>query len=282
MLKHGSRVIRNTQVIRKIAMNLDLLGKKALVCGASKGIGKAIAKELLLEGAELFIVARDQKVLSVTAKELHDETGRNASVQSCDLASFEAREKLIESVKEKFGRLDILIHNSGGPKPSSVEDTSLDAWEQGYRLLFEMVAHLNGAFVPSMKENKWGRIVAVTSLSVMEPISGLAISNAMRSAVTAMLKTLADEVAASNITVNCVSPGAIETDRLVDLMNARIAKSGQDEEAYRKEYLKAIPAGRLGSPEEFAAVVAFLCSQRASYVTGSTICVDGGKRRSAY
>lgn len=263
-------------------MNFDLLGRKALVCGASKGIGKAISKELLLEGAELFLVARDEKVLSATAEELHDETGRKASFISCDLANFEAREKLIERVKEKFGRIDVLIHNSGGPKPSNVEDTQLDSWEQGYRLLFEMVAHLNGAFVPAMKENRWGRIVAVTSLSVMEPIAGLSISNAMRSAVTAMLKTLADEVASSNVTVNCVAPGAIETDRLVDLMTARIAKSGQDEQAYRKEYLKAIPAGRLGSPEEFAAVVAFLCSTRASYVTGSTICVDGGKRRSTY
>jgi len=263
-------------------MNFELSGKKALVCGASRGIGRAIARELLVEGAELFIVARDDEVLSLTARELKSETGRNVITQACDLSRLEEREKLISSVEARLGRVDVLIHNSGGPKPSAVEETPLDSWESGYRLLFESVSHLNAAFIPAMKENRWGRIVAVTSLSVMEPISGLSISNAMRSAVTAMLKTLADEVAAFNVTVNCVAPGAIETDRLVDLMNARIAKSGQDEAAYRKEYLKAIPAGRLGSPAEFAAVVAFLCSQRASYVTGSTICVDGGKRRSTY
>ncbi|HEY9714858.1 MAG TPA: SDR family oxidoreductase, partial [Chroococcales cyanobacterium] len=128
----------------------------------------------------------------------------------------------------------------------------------------------------------WGRIVAVTSLSVVEPVANLAISNAMRAAVTAMMKTLSDEVAASGVTVNCVAPGLIETDRLTDLMKARIAKSGQSEQEYKKDYLKPVPTGRLGRPDEFGAVVAFLCSEQASYITGSTIAVDGGKRRSTY
>jgi 3-oxoacyl-[acyl-carrier protein] reductase len=133
-----------------------------------------------------------------------------------------------------------------------------------------------------MKEKRFGRILCVTSLSVQEPIENLAISNAVRAGVTGMLKTLADELAAYEITVNCVAPGAIATDRLNDLMSARIAKSGLSEEEYMANYLQAIPMGRLGSPEEFAAVVTFLASSRASYITGSTISVDGGKRRSTY
>src|SRR5690606_10250700 len=141
---------------------------------------------------------------------------------------------------------------------------------------------LNASFLPGMIEQNWGRIVAVTSLSVMEPIPNLSISNAVRSAVTAMLKTLADEVARYDITVNCVAPGAIKTDRLDELMEARLKKTGQSKEEYLKSYLGAIPAGRLGTPEEFAGVAVFLCSERASYITGSTISIDGGKRRSVY
>jgi 3-oxoacyl-[acyl-carrier protein] reductase len=133
-----------------------------------------------------------------------------------------------------------------------------------------------------MKEKRFGRIICVTSLSVMEPIVGLSISNSIRSAVTAMLKTLSDELAPFAITVNCVAPGSIATERLNELMSARLAKTGQTKEEYVKEYLKAIPMGRLGEPHEFGSVVAFLASTRASYVTGSTIAVDGGKRRSTY
>ena len=174
------------------------------------------------------------------------------------------------------------MHNVGGPKPTDTAHTSADDWQAGFEQLFQSVAELNSAFLPGMKERNFGRVLCVTSLSVMEPISGLAISNSLRAAVTAMLKSLASEVAAHNITVNCVAPGAIATDRLTDLMAARMVKSGQSEEEYNRDYLASIPAGRLGTPEEFAAVVAFLSSVQAAYITGSTICVDGGKRRSTY
>jgi 3-oxoacyl-[acyl-carrier protein] reductase len=133
-----------------------------------------------------------------------------------------------------------------------------------------------------MRERQWGRIIAVTSLSVLEPIAGLAISNAMRSAVTAMLKTLSDEVAQDNITINCLAPGLIHTDRTEALFQARVEKSGQTRDDYMRAYLQSIPAQRLGDPADFGAVAAFLCSQPASYITGSTIAVDGGKRRSTY
>lgn len=262
-------------------MDFGIKGKKALVCGASKGIGKAIAVELAREGVEPILCARQAKALEEVAEEIRKETKVTVHHQACDLTSAEERTKLIEKVKS-LGGIDILVLNTGGPKPSSAMETTLDDWESGFSRLFQMTAQLNEAFLPHMKEQKWGRVICVTSLSVLEPIANLAVSNAMRSGVTSMLKTLSDELASDNVTINCLAPGAIATERLEELMQARIAKTGQSKEDYMKTYLAAIPAGRMGSPEEFAAVAAFLCSDRASYVTGSTICIDGGKRRSTY
>jgi 3-oxoacyl-[acyl-carrier protein] reductase len=261
-------------------MDLGLSGKKALVTGASKGIGRAIVEALHGEGAEIIASAREAAGL----KKLVDSVKGKAKLitKPCDLADSGSRAELIEFVEAEFGNVDIIIHNVGGPKPSDVMNTTGSDWHAGFDQLFASVAHLNEALVPSMKEKRFGRIICVTSLSVLEPIAGLAVSNAIRSAVTAMLKTLADELAPYSITVNCVAPGAIATDRLNELMTVRLAKSGQSKEEYLKEYLKAIPAGRLGEPHEFASVVAFLASTRASYVTGSTVAVDGGKRRSTY
>jgi 3-oxoacyl-[acyl-carrier protein] reductase len=264
-------------------MDFGIKEKRALICGASKGIGRAIAKELCAEGVKVFLCARSKQVLSETADAIKkDYPSAEVFFQECDLSSADERKKLIESVKKQMGSIDILIHNTGGPKTSRAEDTKLEDWDSGFKQLFLSVADMNNAFLPEMKERKWGRIICVTSLSIMEPIASLSVSNAVRSAVTAMLKTLSDEVAPFNITVNCVAPGSIETDRMQDLMEQRTKASGQSKEEYQKQYVSAIPAGRMGTPEEFAAVAAFLCSTRASYVTGSTICVDGGKRRSTY
>jgi len=263
-------------------MDFGIKGKKALVLGASKGIGKGIAMELAREGAEVVLCARHEKLLEEVADEIRKATGAAVHAQTCDLTSMDERNKFIKTVTERVGAVDILVLNTGGPKPSSAGDTTLDDWERGFHQLFQMIAHMNQAFLPKMKENKWGRIICVTSLSVIEPIANLAISNSMRSGVTAMLKTLSDEVAPFNVTINCLAPGAIATERLEELMEARISKTGQSKEDYMKSYLAAIPMGRMGSAEEFAAVAAFLCSDRASYITGSTICIDGGKRRSTY
>lgn len=263
-------------------MDFGIKGKKALVCAASKGLGKATALALAGEGVELMLCARSKETLAEVAAEATKLSGKPAHTFGCDLTDENARRELIDHVRTQLGTVDILVHNTGGPKPTSVESTGQEDWQHGFNQLFPAVAELNAAFVPAMKERKWGRILAVTSLSVLEPIGGLAISNAMRSAVTAMLKTLADEIASFGITVNCLAPGLILTDRTQGLMDARVEKSGQSREEYMKDYLKSIPAARLGDPAEFGAVAAFLCSQQASYITGSTICVDGGKRRSTY
>ncbi len=262
-------------------MELKIKGKKGLVCAASKGLGRAIALALADEGVELIICARSADELAVVASEIATKTGLKPIVVVSDLSTSEDRAKLI-AIAQASGGVDILVHNTGGPKPTTVETTSHEDWQAGFQQLFPAVAELNKAFLPQMKDKGWGRILCVTSLSVMEPISGLAISNAMRSAVTSMLKTLADEVAKHNVTVNCLAPGAIWTGRIESLIRTRREKTGQTEEEYMADYLKPIPAGRLGTPEEFAAAAVFLCSDQASYITGSTICVDGGKRRSTY
>jgi 3-oxoacyl-[acyl-carrier protein] reductase len=260
-------------------LDLKIKGKRALVCAASKGLGRAIAIALADEGAELVLCARSADELRAVATEIESKTKIKPSVIISDLSKETDRQKLISTTLSQGG-VDILVHNTGGPKPTSVEGTTQADWQEGFQQLFPAVAQLNEAFIPHMKQNNWGRIVCVTSLSVLEPISNLAISNAMRSAVTSMLKTLADEVAKHNISVNCIAPGAIWTGRIENLIRIRREKTGQSEEEYMADYVKPIPAGRLGTPEEFAGAAVFLCSEQASYITGSTLCVDGGKRRS--
>ena len=263
-------------------MDLGLKGKKALVCGGSKGLGYATAEALAREGAQVFILGRDEAALKAACARIKSVAELEPISASCDLLSAEARKELVGRINSNWGGIDILIHNVGGPKASTVEETSNEAWEEGFQRLFMTAADLNQAFVPGMKERKWGRVVTITSLSVMEPIAMLSISNAMRSASTALSKTLADEVAKFGVTVNCVAPGLVQTDRTEELIEARMKKSGQTREQHETEMFKNIPAGRLGNPAEFGAVVCFLCSEQAAYITGSTICVDGGKRRSTY
>ena len=263
-------------------MDLGIAGKRALVCGASQGMGYAIARALAAEGVDLFICSRTKENLSALADEIEKEFGRRVFFEACDLSDSTSREALIDAVGKVFSGVDILIHNSGGPKSTRAEDTKLEDWLKGFEILFPAVAHLNEAFLPGMKERRWGRMVAVTSLSVMEPIPNLAISNAMRAAVTGMLKTLSDEVADHNICVNCVAPGLIHTARTDERIKSLIAQKGGTYEEHLSAFVQSVPAKRLGTPEEFAAVVAFLSSERASYITGSTICIDGGKRRSSF
>jgi 3-oxoacyl-[acyl-carrier protein] reductase len=261
-------------------MNFGLAGKKALVCAASKGIGKATAAALAAEGVELFLCARGPEALAETVREITEAGFGPVHSLSCDLTNADSRNELIAKAKDSIGSIDVLIHNVGGPKPSTAEGTSLNDWDNGFEQLFNSVAHLNNAFVPEMKKNKWGRILCITSLSVIEPIPNLAVSNAMRAATTAMLKTLADELAPHNITVNCVAPGVIHTERTEERIATNIERTGNTREVLLEDYVKSVPMGRLGTSHEVANVVAFLASEQASYVTGSTICVDGGKRRS--
>lgn len=263
-------------------MDFGIANKRALVCAASKGLGKAIAVSLAHEGVELFLCARTEDTLKQTANDISQETCRKVHYKTCNLADSLSRESLINAVNKVFPTVDILIHNVGGPKPSTVQNSTAEDWERGFHQNFMSILHLNSAFLPGMKQQRWGRIVTVTSIAVVEPIAGLAVSNGIRAAVTGMMKTLADEVAADGVCVNCVAPGVIHTDRTEERIQHQISQSGGTREDYMQSYVQTIPTGRLGRPEELGDVVCFLCSQQASYITGSTLVVDGGKRKSTY
>jgi 3-oxoacyl-[acyl-carrier protein] reductase len=263
-------------------MDFGIKGKHALVCAASRGLGFAIAKALAEEGVNLTISARDEQKLNQAAEAIRKLANVKVDCLAGDLSVEADRKKLIEFTLEKSGGPDILIHNVGGPKAQAAQATSSGDWQEAFDKLFLPIVDLNQAFLPGMKERKWGRIITVTSLSVIEPIANLALSNGIRSAVTAMLKTLSDEVAADGITVNCLAPGLIQTARTDELMESRRQMTGQSKEDYMADYVASIPAKRLGDADEFGTVAAFLASKQAQYVTGQTICIDGGKRRSVH
>jgi 3-oxoacyl-[acyl-carrier protein] reductase len=251
-------------------MDLGIEGRVALVMGASKGIGRGIAGALAAEGARVAIASRNRERIDRAAEEI----GREVTPFVADASDLERMEELPGEVAATLGPVDIIIINTGGPPPGGGLETEVADWEDAYRSLVLAPRVLAGAAVPSMRERGWGRIVNVGSTSTREPIPGLALSNAHRMAAVGFLKTLAREVAGDGITVNTVATGKIATDRLAETQGS----IEMAEEMARTD----VPAGRLGSPEEFGDLVAFLCSERAAYVTGTVIPIDGGFLRSAF
>ncbi|MEW5764569.1 MAG: SDR family oxidoreductase [Acidobacteriota bacterium] len=261
-------------------MDLGLKGKVALVCGSSAGIGRAVAEALAAEGCDLFLVARREEALAGLSGDLRRRFGVRALFRAADLSDNGEISTVLKDLHEGYGRCDVLFANAGGPPPGSAASLlTEEALRKGWELTFLSAARLIRGVLPGMRERKWGRIVALTSVSVWEPIAGLALSNVYRPAVTGLLKTLAAEVAADGVTVNSVCPGYTRTERLEDLASATAEREGTAPESVRAAWATSIPAGRLGEPEEIAAAVAFLCSERASYVTGTALPVDGGRTR---
>jgi 3-oxoacyl-[acyl-carrier protein] reductase len=251
-------------------MNLGLEGRVALVMGASRGLGRAIAASLAREGARVAIVSRSREKLDEAAAEI----GEAATPFVADAADLDRLASLPGEVAEALGPVEILVANAGGPPFGGALDHELDEWETAYRSLVLAPRVLAGAVLPSMRERGWGRIVNVGSSSTREPIPGLNLSNAHRMAAVGFLKTLSREVAADGVTVNTVATGRFGTERLADHTGSLEAA----EEAAKQE----IPAARLGRPEEYGDLVAFLCSDRAAYITGTVIPIDGGLLRSAF
>jgi 3-oxoacyl-[acyl-carrier protein] reductase len=251
-------------------MDLGLQGRVALVMGASRGLGRAIAAALAREGARVALASRSQERVEAVAEEIGD----GASAFVADTTDLDRLVDLPGEVVEKLGPVDILIANSGGPPLGGALDHELDEWERAYRSLVLAPRVLAGVVVPGMRERGWGRIVNVGSTSTREPIPGLNLSNSHRMAAVGFLKTLAREVACDGITVNTVATGTFATDRLADPSG-----SLEPAEAAARE---RVPAGRLGRPEEYGDLVAFLCSERAAYITGATIPIDGGMLHSAF
>jgi len=240
-------------------VDLGLEGTRALVTAASRGLGRACAGALAAEGARVFIVSRDEDRL----REAEQAVGA-AGHLAVDLSRPDGPERAVEAAAAELGGLDILVCNAGGPPPGTFESTPLDAWEGGYNLTLMSTVRLSKAALPLLKQSGRGRIVNITSISVRQPIPNILLSNAFRSAVTAMAKTLAAEVASDGVTVNNLAPGAILTDR-VRQMHADPAQAA-----------RGVPAARLGEPAEIGATCAFLCSIQAAYITGQTIGIDGG------
>lgn len=257
-------------------MDLGIRGKVALVSASSRGLGRAIAEELAAEGVNLVVCARGEDALRKTAEEIRKRSGVEVVDVAADVSDPAGLERVVGAAFEKFGRVEILVTNSGGPPSGPFESLTPEMWEAATKLLLTSAVGLARAVLPGMKERRWGRILNVTSIAVKQPIEGLMLSNSLRAAVTGFARTLANEVAPFNVTVNNLMPGYTRTDRVEQLARAAGERSGTSAKDAFAKWEKEIPMGRLGEPREFAALAAFLASERASYITGSSIAVDGG------
>ena len=261
-------------------MDLGIKDRVALVAAASKGIGFAAARELAKEGARIFLCSRDEKRASEAAQRIHDETGATVAGVGADVTDNHSVEQFVNLVRERAGHIDILVNNAGGPPSTSFADTDLDMFRKAFELNALSAIRLAKLVLPDMQSQKWGRIVNITSVSVKQPIEGLLLSNTVRAGLTGWAKTVSTEVAADNVTVNNVAPGYTLTERQEELATARAKATGKPKEEMIGLWAAQVPMRRLASAEEIGAVVAFLASERASYITGVTLQVDGGWVRS--
>jgi 3-oxoacyl-[acyl-carrier protein] reductase len=248
-------------------MDLGLKNKIAFVAASSQGLGKAVALELAKEGAKIIINGRNKETLQKTKEEIESQSGNEVLIISGDLSIAEERLLIIETALKKFSSIDILVTNTGGPPSGKFEDFSEEHWQHAYNSLLISAVGLIKGFLPGMKQKQWGRIIAITSQAVKQPVKNLVLSNSVRASVAGLIKTLSNELAPCNITVNNVMPGYTETDRIKHLMSDKAAAASAKAE---------IPLGRFARPDEFAAAVTFLASERASYITGVSLAVDGG------
>lgn len=255
-------------------MDFGLQNRVALVAAGSKGLGRAVAEELVAEGAAVVICARGREALAAACREMGGPNRRVHGVVA-DVAVAGEPERVVAEATKVFGAPDIVVTNSGGPR-SGLFDTLTDAdWDQAVRTLLTSAVAFARASLPSMRAKRWGRIINITSIAARQPVDGLMLSNSVRSGVVAFAKTLSNEVAADGVTVNCLLPGYTRTDRVIDLANQRAAAGGNATDLLR-QWEAEVPMRRIGEPREFAALAAFLASDRASYITGQAIAVDGG------
>ncbi len=263
-------------------MDLGLQDKVVLIAAASQGLGLATAKLFGAEGARVAICGRDAGRLAAAADSIRAAGGNQVFTVVADLSEAASTRHFVDAAASHFGRVDVLVINAGGPPSGEFLDLDEAAWRRGIDLTLMSAVNLCAAAVPYMQQGGGGRIIAITSVSVKQPIRNLTLSNSIRTAVVGLMKTLSIELAPYNILVNSVMPGWTKTDRVGDLLHARAAKGGVSSEAIEQEIVADVPLQRLGLPEELAAVIVFLGSDRASYVTGAAIPVDGGSIRTPF
>lgn len=258
-------------------MDLGLKDRVALVTGASKGLGRAVAQALAAEGAKVCICSRDEAAIRQAAAAIAAATGAQVVPVAADVSTAAGVQRAVAAAQEAFGRIDILVSNSGGPRPGAFLELDDDAWYGAVDLLLMSAVRLARAVLPGMVERRWGRVLFVTSGSVKSPIPNLVLSNSIRAAVAGLAKTLANEVTRHGVTVNCLAPGRIDTDRVRSLDEDTARRTGQSLAEVQAHWQRTIPAGRYGTPEEFGRAAAFLCSEAASYISGVYLMVDGGQ-----
>ncbi|MGG3890965.1 SDR family oxidoreductase [Metabacillus fastidiosus] len=256
-------------------MDLKLKGKTALVIASSQGLGKAIAEKLIIEGANVMITSRNEEKLRTVQQELSELNRGFIAYKTCDVANKEQIADLVNETVEKFGTIDLLVNNTGGPAPGSFEETTDEEWQEAFEVNLLSYIRVTREVLPYLKKNG-GKIVNIASSSVKEPIPGLILSNTFRTGITGLTKTMAVEFADYGILVNTVAPGRIATDRVAYLDEQNAKKQGVTKSAIEQKFQEIIPLGRYGDPEEFANYVVFLLSGANSYVTGQTLLVDGG------
>ncbi len=255
-------------------MNLGLTGRVALICGSTRGIGRAVAKALALEGARVAVNGRNRESAQETADAIAAESGAEVLPYPGDITIPEVAESRVKGVAHDLGRLDVLFCNAGGPPAAPFKDQPAEAWQRAIELNLLSTINLARAAVPIMRKAQWGRIICLVSVAAKQPLPGLILSSTARAGVLGFAKALSDEVAADGITVNCICPGFIATERVAELTRTK-------PEAM-KQMLAQIPIGRIGNPSELAAAVTFLASEPASYITGAVLQVDGGFTRSIF
>jgi len=263
-------------------MDLGLKDRVALVAASSQGLGKAVALGLAREGAKLALCARTEATLRTAADEIRAETGADIFTRALDVTRHDDVRRFVADTHARFGRLDICVANAGGPPSKSFAETTVDEWLAAANLNLMSTVFFAKEALPLMQQRRWGRFIAVTSVSVKQPIDGLILSNSIRAGVSGLVKTLANEYGPHNVLVNSVCPGYTATSRLLELGSRLAQRDGVTTQEIEERWAAQTPLHRIGQPDEFANVVVFLASERASYVTGVAIQVDGGLVKGLY